>query len=138
MDRPLDGRVAIVTGASRGIGAEIARRFAAAGATVAVTARTMEQDTSRFAGSVAETVAEIEAHGGKALAVRADLSRPDEREQLVDTVVQALGPVDILVNNAAVTYFEPIADVSLKHLNLMLAVQVEAQDPLDELGVQSS
>ena len=67
----LDGKVAIVTGASRGIGAEIARRFAAEGAAVAVAARTTDQGTSPFPGTIAETVDQIRTAGGTASAIRA-------------------------------------------------------------------
>ena len=134
----LDGKVAIVTGASRGIGEQIARRFAAAGAAVAVTARTVEEGSSTLAGSLNETVAEIIADGGAAFAVGADLRRPEERERLVSTVVNQLGPVDILVNNAAVTYFEPVAEVPRQAaMDLMFAVQVEAPLHLAQLVLPS-
>ncbi|MDQ3384663.1 MAG: SDR family NAD(P)-dependent oxidoreductase, partial [Actinomycetota bacterium] len=108
----MDGKVALVTGASRGIGNAIARRFAADGAAVAVTARTVEPGDSRFEGSITETVEQIEATGGSAVAVAADLARHDDRRRLVEEVTRQLGPVDVLVNNAAVTFFEPVAEFS--------------------------
>src|SRR6266700_4804050 len=86
----LDGKAAIVTGASRGIGAEIARRFGQAGAAVAVTARTTEEGTSPFPGTIAETVAQIRAAGGTAVAIRADLAKPEDRERLVAEAAAAL------------------------------------------------
>ncbi|HLU54250.1 MAG TPA: SDR family NAD(P)-dependent oxidoreductase [Pseudonocardia sp.] len=122
----LDGRVALVTGASRGIGAAIARRLAAEGAAVAVSARTAAPGESRFAGTIAETAGAIEDAGGRALAVRADLSRPEDRAALVERVEAELGPVDILVNNAAVTWFAPVAEFSDKRFALMFEVQVTA------------
>jgi NAD(P)-dependent dehydrogenase (short-subunit alcohol dehydrogenase family) len=133
----LDGKVAIVTGASRGIGAQIARRFGAAGASVVVTARTMQPGVSPFEGTVTETVADIVGAGGTAIGIAADLSRPDERERLVADTVAQLGPVDILVNNAAVTFFEPIAEFPAKRMSLMFAVQVEAPMHLAQLVLAS-
>jgi len=99
----LAGRTAIVTGASRGLGKAIAVAFAQEGASVAVVARTESQWNERLPGTIHETVAEIEAAGGRAVAVAADLSRMDEVEQAYHTAREALGPIGILVNNAALT-----------------------------------
>ena len=129
----MDGKVALVTGASRGIGNAIARRFAADGAAVAVTARTVEPGGSRFEGSITETVEQIEASGGSAVAVAADLARQHDRRRLVDEVTRRLGPVDVLVNNAAVTFFEPVAEFSERHYDLMFEVQVKAAFELAQL-----
>jgi citronellol/citronellal dehydrogenase len=122
----LDGRIAIVTGASRGIGAEIARRFAAEGAAVAVSARTTEPGQSRFAGTIGETAGQIGAAGGTAVAIAADLARPADRERLVRETTQQLGAPDILVNNAAVTYFMRVEDFAPRRYALMFEVQVQA------------
>ena len=121
----LDGKVAIVTGASRGIGAEIARRFGKEGAAVAVVARTTGPGTSPLPGTIGETVEQIRAAGGTAVAIRADLSRPEDRERLVQQATSQLGAPDILVSNAAVTYFTPVDAFTARRFQLMFDVQVE-------------
>lgn len=126
MPPQLDGRIAIVTGASRGIGAEIARLFAAEGAAVAVTSRTVEEGSGPFEGSITTTVDGILAAGGSAVAIAADLSKPDDRARLVAEATAALGPVDLLVNNGAVTFFEPVTAFTERHWRLMFEVQVRA------------
>ena len=122
----LAGKVAVVTGASRGIGAAIAARFAAEGARVVAAARTVESGQSRLEGSLADTVATIEAQGGEAFAQAADLSRPEDREALIEAAQSKYGPVDILVNNAAVTYFTPVTGFDDRRYALMFEVQVKA------------
>ncbi|MGQ9594078.1 MAG: 3-oxoacyl-[acyl-carrier-protein] reductase [Anaerolineae bacterium] len=92
----LSGKVAIVTGASRGIGRAIALELARRGATVVVNYHTNE-------AAAQEVVAEIERAGGRALAIRADVSQPEEARRLVDAATETFGQVDILVNNAGVT-----------------------------------
>jgi len=103
MTQRLAGRTAIVTGASRGLGRAIALALAADGAAVAVAARTERQWNDRLPGTIGETVAAIEAAGGCAVAIRADLTEPADRTRLVDEARAALGPIDILINNAAFT-----------------------------------
>jgi len=97
------GRIALVTGASRGIGQAIAERFAAEGAAVAATARTVNEGDHKLEGSLAATVESITKDGGRAIVVQADLASAEDRVRLVETVEQELGPIDILVNNAGVT-----------------------------------
>ena len=99
----LDGRTAIVTGASRGLGRAIALALAAEGAAVAVAGRTEEVWDDRLPGTIGETVADIEAAGGRAVAIRADLTDRDQIARLVDSAREALGPIGILINNAAFT-----------------------------------
>jgi citronellol/citronellal dehydrogenase len=128
----LAGRVAVVTGASRGIGECVARRFAAEGAAVAVVARTQEQADERLPGTIHQTVATIRAAGGTAVPIRADLSKPADRVRIIDEAERALGPVDILVNNAAVTFFMPVADFPGRRYDLMFEVQVKAPFELSQ------
>ncbi|MGR6914229.1 SDR family NAD(P)-dependent oxidoreductase [[Actinomadura] parvosata] len=131
----LDGRVAVVTGASRGIGAAIAERLAAEGARVVVAARTVDAARSKLEGTIGETVARIEAAGGTAFAQPTDLSREHDRQALVRAAEQRYGPVDILVNNAAVTYFAPVAEFTGRRYDLMFEVQVNAPFHLAQLVV---
>lgn len=129
----MDGKVALVTGASRGIGEAIAARFAQEGAAVAVSARTVEEGDHPLPGSISGTVAAINDAGGAAIAVAADLSKQEDRHRLVDETERQLGPVDILVNNAAITYFEPVVDFDEGHYRLMFEVQVRAPFELAQL-----
>jgi citronellol/citronellal dehydrogenase len=127
MSGELKDRVVIVTGASRGIGEAIARRFAADGALVAVSARTVNEGDHRLlSGSISGTVSAIAEAGGRAIAVPADLAHKDDRARLIETTERELGPIDVLVNNAAVTYFEPVADFDERHFQLMIEVLVRA------------
>jgi NAD(P)-dependent dehydrogenase (short-subunit alcohol dehydrogenase family) len=123
------GRRAVVTGASRGIGAAAAVRLAAEGAVVAIVARTVEQH-DHLEGSLAETAARIEALGGRVVPVVADLNDPDDRARIVPAAEAALGgPVDVLVNNAAAAMYAPVATMPLKRRRILFEVNVHA--PLD-------
>ena len=122
----LDGRVVVITGASRGIGEAIAYRFAQAGAKVVVSARTLSDGDHVLAGGILNVAATIERLGGQALAVRADIGLAEHCKHLIDEAESRFGPVDILVNNAAVTYFERVQNFQQKHFDLMFRVQVDA------------
>lgn len=134
---PLKGKVAIVTGASRGIGEAIAARLAQDGAKVVASARTVESGESRLSGTLTETIERIRRAGGEATLVRADLAHGEERERLVARTVETYGPVDILVSNAAITYFMPVVDFTEKRFKLMMEVQVYAPFHLAQLVLPS-
>jgi 3-oxoacyl-[acyl-carrier protein] reductase len=113
----LNGRVALVTGASKGIGAGIAKALAAAGAAVAV------NYASSKAGADA-VVAAIVAEGGRALAVAGDVSKPADAKAIVERTVAEFGRLDILVNNSGVYAFSPIEEVSADKFHAMFDVNV--------------
>jgi citronellol/citronellal dehydrogenase len=133
----LKDKVAVVTGASRGIGEAIAVRLAQEGAKVVASARTADSGESRLSGTLRETVARIKKAGGEAVIVKADLASREDRERLVETTIATYGPVDILVNNAAVTYFIPVVDFPEKRFKLMTEVQVYAPFHLAQLVLPS-
>jgi NAD(P)-dependent dehydrogenase (short-subunit alcohol dehydrogenase family) len=133
----MKGKVALVTGASRGIGAAIATRFAMEGAKVVVSARTAEEGESRLPGTLGETVARIRNAGGQATLIKADLAQASERERLVEEAINTYGPIDVLVNNAAITYFIPVVDFPEKRFKLMMEVQVYAPFHLAQLVLPS-
>ena len=118
-----EGRIALVTGGSRGLGKAIAKRLASEGATVAITARTMDPDP-KYEGSLRQTSEEIEATGGRVLALQADLSQADERERMFGRVVDALGAPDVLVNNAAVTFLRPLDGFPERRALLMVEMHL--------------
>ena len=125
-DGVLTGQVAVITGASRGIGDAIARRFAMEGAKVVVSARTINDGDHYLPGTVNETVQAIRSAGGQAVGVKADLAIAGDRANLIREAENAFGNVDILVNNAAITYFIPVSDFPEKRFRLMMDVQVWA------------
>jgi citronellol/citronellal dehydrogenase len=128
------GKVALVTGTSRGLGKAIAQRLAAEGASVALTARTMEPDP-KYQGCLRQTLEEIDASGGTAIAIQADLSQAGDRERLFGEVVERIGAPDILVNNAAVTFLRPLDEFPEKRVRLMMEMHVLAPLHLTQLAI---
>jgi citronellol/citronellal dehydrogenase len=127
--RWLEGRRAIVTGASRGIGAAVAERLAAEGAHVAITARTVSSHPTLH-GSLHETTARLAAYGGRVAAVAADLADEEDRARIVPEAVEQLGgPIDILVNNAAAAIYDSTLTYPLRRRRITFEVNVHA--PLD-------
>jgi NAD(P)-dependent dehydrogenase (short-subunit alcohol dehydrogenase family) len=133
----LKGKIALVTGASRGIGEAICIRLAMAGARVIATARTAGEGESKLSGTLADTVERVKKAGGEATFIKADLSKAEERERLIAEAVELYGPIDILVNNAAITFFIPVADFTDKRMRLMMEIGVFAPFHLSQLVLAS-
>lgn len=121
----LAGTVAIVTGASRGVGAATAIALAAEGVAVACAARATDATPLPLPGTIDDTVRRIEAAGGRAIVVPTNLASDTEVEAMVATTVEQLGPVDILVNNAAIT-FPGDLELPMKRFDLIFAVDLRA------------
>lgn len=127
----LEGKTAVITGASRGIGAAVAERFAAEGAGVAIVARTRDSH-DHLAGSLQETLDKCLAHTARAEMIVADLSDAEDRARIIPEAERLLDdPVDILVNNAAAAIYHPLADYTLKRRRLTFEVNLHA--PVDLL-----
>ena len=121
----LEGKVAIVTGASRGVGAATAVALAEAGAMVVCAARATEANPLRLPGTIDATVGRITDAGGEALAVPTNLAHEEDVERMVAATVEHFGRLDVLVNNAAIT-FPGDLDVPMKRYDLMMAVNLRA------------
>ena len=132
----LDGKVAIVTGASRGIGEEIAKLFAAEGGKVVCAARTLKEGDHQLAGSLETTVAAIRDAGGEATPVSVDISQPEQCEALVQAARDTYGPVDVLVNDAALLYAIPTKDYPLNRWMRTWAVNFHGPFILSQLVLQ--
>jgi citronellol/citronellal dehydrogenase len=120
----LEGKVAVVTGASRGIGKAISTLFAAEGARVVCAARTLAEGEHKLGGSLNETVSEIRKSGGEAIGVQTDVSSESSCQILVNTARKEFGPVDVLVNNAALNYYIPVKDYPVQRWVRAFAVNV--------------
>ncbi len=132
----LDGKVVLVTGASRGIGKDIAALFAAEGGKVVCAARTLKEGEHPLEGSLEHTVNEIREKGGEATAIAANISEYDECERLVQETHNTYGPIDVLVNNAALTYFMPIAEMPVNRWHRSFSVNFHAPFYLSQLALK--
>jgi NAD(P)-dependent dehydrogenase (short-subunit alcohol dehydrogenase family) len=134
--KKLDGKVVVVTGASRGIGAEIAALLASEGGRVVCAARTLREGEHPLAGSLETTVESIRARGGQAHPVTVNIADPAECEKLLEATRKVYGPVDVLVNNAALTYFVPIKDYAVNKWIASWNVNVHAPFVLSQLALR--
>jgi len=116
--KPLEGKVALVTGASRGIGLAIARTLAGMGAKLGLCARDAKKLES--------VAAELKSAGAVAVPVAADLTRPDEIASLVQKTEHSLGSIEILINNAGIGYFAPVQDASEAKWDAVLDTNLKA------------
>jgi NAD(P)-dependent dehydrogenase (short-subunit alcohol dehydrogenase family) len=119
----LDGKVAIVTGSSRGIGKAIALTFAREGAAVVIAARS-EQEGGKLPGTIYQTADEIRAFGGRALPLRTDITVDEDVERMAKKTLEEFGRIDILVNDAAANFNAMILDLSIKRWDLMMRVNL--------------
>jgi 3-oxoacyl-[acyl-carrier protein] reductase len=117
MSKRLEGKVALVTGGSRGIGAAIAKRLAADGASVAIT-------YSKGADAAAATVKEIERGGRKAIAIQADAADADAVRNAVESTVRTFDRLDVLVNNAGTAIPKPFEEATLEEMDRVLDINV--------------
>lgn len=120
----LEGKIAVITGASRGIGRDMALTFATEGAKVVVSARTKNEGDFRIPGSIATTVAQIKDAGGDAIGVQCDVTDDEQIQNLVKASVDEWGRLDIWVNNAAVLIPGKIEDMQSKHFDLLWKINI--------------
>ena len=130
----LTGKVAIVTGASRGIGADIARVLAREGMNVICAARTENEGDSKIPGALTATVDSINELGGAAVAHRADLSKDDEIHELWEWSVGEFGHIDVVINNAGILAPGTIENMNWRHFGLVFQINVAAPALLSRLA----
>lgn len=121
----LEGRVAIVTGSSRGLGKAMALAFAGAGADVVVVGRT-EQEGGPISGTIHQTAEAVRQLGRRALSIRCDVSNDDDVEAMAKQVLDTFGRADILVNNAAAAFWAPFVDTTVRRFDLLFRVNTRA------------
>src|SRR4030088_32518 len=117
MQKKLEGKIALITGGSRGIGAGIAKRRAAHGANVAIT-------YTKGADAATSVVKEIERSGGKAIAIQADAADADAVKAAVEKAVATFGRLDVLVNNAGTAIPKPFEETTLEEMNRVIDINI--------------
>lgn len=122
--RSLEGRVAIITGASRGIGRDLAVGLAGAGAAIVVAARSESVTDPRLPGTIYTVAEEVKARGGRALPVKLDVTKDEEIEQMVKRTLETFGRIDILINNAAILVPGNTRTVQPRHLDLIYRINL--------------
>jgi citronellol/citronellal dehydrogenase len=125
VEKVLDGRVAIITGASRGIGKALALRLAEEGADVVVAAKS-EESTEKLPGSIYETAQQVIERGRRAIPVKVDVRDEAQIAAMVDRTIETLGRVDILINNAGALWWKPVLETPAKRFDLLMSVNVRA------------
>lgn len=123
--RILEGRVAVITGASRGIGRALALRLAREGADIVVAAKS-EQPTEKLPGTIYETAAEVERLGRRALPVRVDVRSEEDVARMAEQAMERFGRIDILINNAGALWWKPVLETPPKRFDLLIGVNVRA------------
>ena len=122
----LDGRVAIVTGSSRGVGHFIAQELAKEGCNITVAARSEQVSDPKLPGTISSVAEELRGYGVDALPVRCDVTKDEEIEQCVAATVDHFGHVDILINNAGVLMMGPFLEMPVRRLDLIYRVNIRA------------
>ena len=125
MSKPMDGRVAVITGSSRGIGREFALRLASEGADVVVTGKS-ETDSDRLPGTIYSVADEVRELGRRALPLRVDVRQEEDVKAMVERTVGEFGRLDILVNNAGALWWERVVDTPPNRVSLMFDVNLRA------------
>jgi citronellol/citronellal dehydrogenase len=123
---PLEGKVALITGASRGIGRDVAIALAEAGADIVIASRSETVSDPRMPGTIYTVAGEVEALGRRALPVRVDVTKDEEIEQAIEKTRQTFGRLDILMNNAAIQVPGNVRSVQPRHIDLIYRVDLRA------------
>ena len=120
---PFQNRTILITGASRGIGKAMALRLAKEGANIVIAAKSVNEDP-RLGGTIYSAAAEVEAAGGKALAVQVDIRNEEQIQAAVQQAVEKFGGIDVVINNASAIQLTPTEQTDTKRFDLMHSINV--------------